>query len=129
MDTITTTAIGSGIIGIIGIGWSAITAFQRGFGKFEDVKDKAAEDLVKILQTTVNELKAQVTELQKNHIENMREISHLSGENATLMKILQGRDEIALKFQSEGFAAFERIQTMADGFEHLAEVLEKHVTK
>ena len=116
--------VGSGIVGIIGIGWSGITAYQKGFGKFEIEKDQAAKDLVKILQATVDALKKQVDELGKSHIENMREISHLSGENATLMKILQGRDEMAIKFQSEGFAAFARIAKMADGFEHLAQVLE-----
>ena len=116
--------VGSGIVGIIGIGWSAITAYQKGFGKFEVQKDEAADGLVKILQQTVDALQKQVDELKRSHTEQSREISQLRGENNTLMKILQGRDEMAVKFQSEGFGAFARIQTMADGFEHLAEVLE-----
>jgi len=104
--------IASGMVGVVGIGWGIVTAYQKGFSKFEVEKDAAATDLVKILQTTVDALKKQVDELSKSHIENMREISHLSGENATLLKILQGRDEMAIKFQSEGFAAFARIAKM-----------------
>jgi regulator of replication initiation timing len=95
------------------------------FSKTEKAKDAASTELVALLQTTVNTLKTQLDDLQKSHIENVKETSRLRGENETLTKILQGRDEATIKFQQQGLVAFETIAKSTLFFEKLAGTLDR----
>lgn len=126
------------IIGLIGIGFAGIGAFGNSFSKNEKLKDKTATELVELLQKTVDTLRADLTSLQtesdlnkdkatEQHLENSKEIARLSGENATLTKLLQGRDENYLKFQATGLKAFDAIENMAPAMQRLLVVMEKHV--
>ena len=117
------------IVGIIGAGFAAIQAYANGFSATEKQKDQASKDLVKILQATVNTLKEEMKEVQSQHLSNVEAIARLRGENETLVKILQGRDETYLKFQQEGFAAFQRITENSTQMTRLVNLLEKHLNK
>ena len=121
--------LGGTIAGIIAITFAAIHAYALGFSKTEKIKDNASQELVKILQSTVNELRVEVTNLSKAHLENQREISKLSGENETLMEILQGRDDDYLRFRQEGFAAFKRIEENHETMVKLFSLLERNLAK
>ena len=115
------------VVGIIAVGFSAIQAFSKGFSATEHAKDQASKELVTILQATVETLKAEMKEVQGHHLENVQAIAKLRGENETLVKILQGRDETYLKFQQEGFAAFKRIEDNHNITVRLVDLLEKHL--
>lgn len=129
--------VGGYVIGLIGLGVAGIGSFGNAFSKTEKLKDKTAKELVELLQTTVNTLRDDFTSLQdeyeqdkkkwhESHLENAREISRLSGENETLTKILQGRDEAHVRFQEMGFKAFAAIETMAPAMQRMLVVMEKH---
>lgn len=117
------------IVGLMAVSFSVIKAYSDGFSSTEKAKDQASKDLVKILQATVETLKEEMKELQTNHISNVTAIAQLKGENETLLKILQGRDEKYLKFQQEGFAAFKRIENNEGDIKRLIDLLEKNLTK
>lgn len=131
MDLTTLTAefgaIAGYIVGAIGVGFAAIQAYSSGFSATEKAKDQASQELVKILQATVETLKAEMKEMQQNHIGNVTAIAQLKGENETLLKILQGRDEKYLKFQQEGFAAFKRVESTQSDMRRLISLLEKNL--
>lgn len=117
------------IVGVIAVGFSVIKAYSDGFSATEKAKDTASKELVQILQATVETLKEEMKELQSNHIMNVTAIAQLKGENETLLKILQGRDEKYLAFQQEGFAAFKRIENNEGDIKRLIDLLEKTLTK
>lgn len=117
------------IVGVIAVGFSVIKAYSDGFSATEKAKDNASKELVQILQATVETLKEEMKELQGNHIQNVTAIAQLKGENETLLKILQGRDEKYLAFQQEGFAAFKRIENNEGDIKKLIDLLEKNLTK
>lgn len=121
--------MGGWILALIAVIFAAIQAYTKGFSETEKIKDQAAKDLVKILQATVDTLKAEMKELQKNHLMNVEAIASLKGENATLAKILQGRDDTYLKFQQEGFLAFKKIDENTDSIKELVRLLDKHLNK
>jgi len=122
------TSIAGWVVGLIGVGFAAIQAYSNGFSATEKAKDQASQDLVKILQATVETLKAEMKEMQNNHIGNVTAIAQLKGENETLLKILQGRDEKYLKFQQDGFAAFKRVENTEKNIERLVGLLERKLT-
>lgn len=126
------------IIGLIGVGMAGIGAFGNSFSKNEKLKDKTATELVELLQKTVDTLRTDFDNLQEEYekskehatqqyLENSKEISRLAGENATLTKLLQGRDENYLRFQATGLKAFDAIEKMAPAMSRLLVVMEKHV--
>lgn len=117
------------IVGVIAVGFSVIKAYSDGFSATEKAKDIASKELVQILQATVETLKEEMKELQSNHIMNVTAIAQLKGENETLLKILQGRDEKYLAFQQEGFAAFKRIENNEGDIKKLIDLLEKNLTR
>lgn len=117
------------IVGLIAVSFAAIQAYANGFSATEKAKDNASKDLVKILQATVETLKEEMKDLQAMHLQNVQAIARLTGENDTLLKILQGRDDTYLKFQQEGFAAFKRIENNEGDIKKLIELLEKNLTK
>jgi len=121
--------LGGTIAGIIAITFAAIQAYSLGYSKTEKQKDQASKELVKILQATVETLQSEVKALHLMHLENTKEISKLGGENETLLKILQGRDDAYLRFQQEGFTAFKRIEENHETTAKLFELLEKTLTK
>lgn len=116
-------------VGIVAVGFAVIQAYARGFSETEKIKDQAAKDLVKILQATVDTLKEEMKVFQQHHIENVKAIAQLKGENDTLLKILQGRDDKYLKFQQEGFAAFKRVEDSQTDMKRLISLLEKNFSK
>jgi TolA-binding protein len=116
------------VVGAIGVGFAAIQAYSSGFSATEKAKDQASKELVTILQETVETLKAEMKEMQNNHINNVTAIAQLKGENETLLKILQGRDEKYLKFQQDGFAAFKRVENTEKNIERLVGLLERKLT-
>lgn len=129
--------VGGYVIGLIGLGIAGIGQFGNAFSKNEKLKDKTATELVGLLQTTVQTLRDDFTNLQTeyesdkkkwhdSHLENAKEISRLAGENATLTKILQGRDEAHIRFQESGFKAFAAIEQMAPAMTRLLVVMERH---
>ena len=120
--------LGGTVAGIIAVGFATIKAFNIGWSSTEKAKDQAAKDLVTILQSTVETLKGEMKEMQANHLSNVSELGRLKGENETLMKILQGRDETYLKFQQEGFAAFKRISDNEADMKELLGLLRKALT-
>lgn len=122
-------AVTGWIVGLIAVSFAAIQAYANGFSATEKAKDNASKDLVKILQATVETLKEEMKDLQAMHMQNVQAIARLTGENDTLLKILQGRDETYLKFQQEGFAAFKRIENNEGDIKKLIELLEKNLTK
>ena len=117
------------IVGLIAVGFSVVKAYSDGFSATEKAKDAASKELVQILQATVETLKEEMKELQSNHIMNVTAIAQLKGENETLLKILQGRDEKYLAFQQEGFAAFKRIENNEGDIKRLIDLLEKNLTR
>lgn len=117
------------VIGIIGIGFAIVQAYAKGFSATEKLKDDAAQQLVAILQTTVEALKVEMKEMQRHHIENVTAIAQLKGENETLLKILQGRDEKYLAFQQEGFAAFKRVESTQNDMKKLVTLLTQSLQK
>lgn len=117
--------IGGGIVLVISVAFNAIQAFSEGFSKTEKAKDKASSELVELLQKTVNALKDELGELQKAHLDNVKEISRLSGENQTLTKILQGRDEATVRFQQQGMSAFLLIEKQGEFFKTHGAFLER----
>lgn len=116
------------VVGVIAVGFSVVKAYSDGFSATEKAKDAASKELVQILQATVETLKEEMKELQSNHIMNVTAIAQLKGENETLLKILQGRDEKYLAFQQEGFAAFKRIENNEGDIKRLIDLLEKNLT-
>lgn len=120
---------GGWVVGIIAIGFAALQAYSRGFSETEKIKDQAAKDLVKILQATVDALKTEMSQLREAHMENVAAIANLKGENATLAKILQGRDDAYLQFQQQGFVAFKKIEENNSDIKDLIKLLDKHLTK
>lgn len=127
------------IVGLIGISMAGIGAFGNAFSKNEKLKDKTATELVELLQKTVDTLRADFDNLEAEyekskehataqHLENSKEISRLAGENATLTKLLQGRDENYLRFQATGLKAFDAIEKMAPAMSRLLVVMEQHVS-
>lgn len=119
------TTIGVGAAAIISIGFNVIQAFANGFSKTEKLKDKASAELVQILQTTLDTLKKEFTALQASHLENVKETARARGENETLTKILQGRDDTTLLFQKQGFVAFEIMAKQAPMMERIASTLDR----
>jgi len=130
--------IGGVVAGVVAITFAAIQAFSSGFSATEKQKNQASMDLVELLQKTVDTLKADLEDLQeqfektkddaqKQHLESSKETARLRGENETLIKILQGRDEQYIKFQQEGFLSFKRIEGMSSSLEKLVVALEKHL--
>ena len=121
--------VGGWFVGAIAVGFAVIQAYSSKFSATEKIKDQASKDLVKILQATVDTLRTEMKELQLHHLQNVEAIANLKGENSTLAKILQGRDETYLKFQQDGFMAFRKIEESNNGIKELVQLLDKHLTK
>lgn len=130
--------LGGVIAGIVAVAFGVIQAFNLGWSKTEEKKDKVSSDLIDLLSKTVDTLKVDLKtlqdettkykeETQRQHLESSKETARLRGENETLIKILQGRDEQYIKFQQEGFLSFKRIETMSDNLGKLVVALEKHL--
>ncbi len=113
-------------VAIVTGGWALVQAWQAGFSKTEKLKDKASSELIELLQKTVDALKNEVGDLQKAHLENVKEISRMRGENETLTKILQGRDDATVRFQQEGFKAYQAIYQNGEALVKMVMLLEKH---
>lgn len=117
---------GGYMVGAITAGFMIIQSFGKGFQETDAKRDKAAADLIGILQGTVNALNEKVDVLQRAHLENVKELSRLRGENETFAKLLQGRDEMSQKFQQEGFAAFVRTEETQKHIERVLTLLEEN---
>lgn len=115
--------LGGTIAGIVAIGFAAINAYDTGLKKQRQEKDEISSEVVDLLKESVDVLEKKVKALETMNIENGKEMSRLRGENETLLKILQGRDETYLRFQSEGFAAFKRIESFGGSLESLIKTL------
>lgn len=86
------------LIGAVAIGFMAYLAYNRN-------RDGADDRLIKILQTTVEEMEKKV-DSQGEEIEELTlKVAALTTTNETLTRILQGRDENTQRFQAEVLAA------------------------
>jgi hypothetical protein len=65
-----------------------------------------AEDLIKILQGTVDALETKTKKLEEDSHARNETMAAVSKENEVLTKILQGRDTTTLEFQRQGIEAF-----------------------
>lgn len=121
--------VGGSIAGVVAIFWAVIQAFSSGWSSTSKQRSQATTELVALLSQTVDTLKRDFKDLQEQHLESIKQIATLRGENESLMKILQGRDKSYVEFQQNGLAAFKRISEMDNNLASLAKSIELLVQK
>ena len=80
------------------------------------------EKTVASMKLRMGEMELEITERKKEHQDSLQKIAHLTGENKTLMMILQGKDPYSSDYRSK---SLKLLQNMLDEMKRHDEFVRK----